>query len=138
MRGEAARSAARLTAASRKPAAGSTIEGQWIRLTPLAAYTDGAVHDLMFRLGLRPEMVAPEASGRPAGSRFGEPAVIASRATGEMLGILNNVELGDYPGVAGLVIYVDEQRSRAGYAMRRGSATSSAYSRLARPRSRWR
>jgi hypothetical protein len=103
--------------ATARPAAGSTIEGQWVRLTPVAAYTDGALQQLMFRLGLRPEMVAPEVGGRPVGSRFGEPAIITDGVTGEMLGIISNIELGEYPGVAGLVIYVDENRSRAGYAM---------------------
>jgi hypothetical protein len=104
-------------APTRKPAPSSTIEGQWVRLAPLAAYTNAAVDELMFRLGLRPEMVAPEMGGRPAGSRFGEPAIIADRISGQMLGVISNVELGEYPGVAGLVIYVDETRTRAGYAM---------------------
>lgn len=96
--------------------AGSTIEGQWIRLAPIGAYPEAAIHDLMFRLGLRAEMVAPGLGGMPAGSRFGEPAIIAARDTGEMLGVISNIELADYPGVAGLVIYVDEQ-TRPGRAM---------------------
>jgi hypothetical protein len=101
----------------RGPSAGSTIEGRWIRLVPLAAYPELAVADLMFRLGMRPEMVAPGGGGTPGGSRFGEAAVISGRETGEMFGILSNVELPDYPGVAGLVIYVDQERTRAGFAM---------------------
>lgn len=88
-----------------------------MRLSPLSAYTPDAVSKLLFHLGLRPEMVAPGPAGTPAGSRFGEPAIIADRRTGEMLGIISNVELGDFQGVAGLVIYVDEQRARGGYAM---------------------
>lgn len=103
--------------ARRATSPGGVIEGQWMRLAPVGAYTQEAMEDLQFRLGLRPEMVSPGLAGAPAGSRFGEAAVIASLASGEMLGILGNVELGDYPGVAALVIYVDEERARAGLAM---------------------
>ena len=98
--------------------AASTIDGNWIRLVPVAAYPDEAIEDLRFRLGLRPEMAAPGVDGRPAGSsRFGEAAVIADEWTGDLLGVIGNVEIGNFPGVAGLVIYVDEERTRAGYAM---------------------
>ncbi|MEA2644926.1 MAG: hypothetical protein QOE92_9 [Chloroflexota bacterium] len=103
--------------ARRATLARSTIEGNWIRLTPLDAYPPDALDDLRFRLGLRPEMVAPGAHGAIVGSRFGEPAIIADAGSGEMLGVISNVEIGEYPGVAGLVIYVDESRSRAGHAM---------------------
>jgi hypothetical protein len=96
---------------------GSVIDGRWVRLTPVAAYTPAAIADLMFRLGLRPEMGSPGFGITPVGSRFGEAAIIAQRESGEMLGMIGNVELADYPGVAGLVIYVDEKRARAGYAM---------------------
>ncbi|MEA2682381.1 MAG: hypothetical protein QOK05_709 [Chloroflexota bacterium] len=62
-------------------------------------------------------MVAPGHEGIPPGSRFGDAAVISVTETGEMLGIIGNIEIAEYPGVAGLVIYVDEKRARAGYAM---------------------
>jgi hypothetical protein len=104
--------------ALRAPSAGSLIPGQWVRLVPVSAYADAALAELRYRLGLRPEMVAPGVDGAPAGSsRFGEAAVIVDAATGAMLGVIGNEEIGDYPGVAALVIYVDEARTRAGYAM---------------------
>ncbi|HEV1997639.1 MAG TPA: GNAT family protein [Candidatus Dormibacteraeota bacterium] len=102
----------------RIPSPGSTIDGRWTRLVPVAAYTDTAIEDLRFRLGLRPEMVAPGIDGAAAGSsRFGDAAIIAEVGTGRPLGILGNVEIGDYPGVTGLVIYVDQENTRTGYAM---------------------
>jgi hypothetical protein len=95
----------------------STIEGHWVRLLPATAYAPAALEELMYRLGRLPEMVAPGMAGVPAGSRFGEPAIIVDTESGDALGVISNIELGDFPGVVGLVIYVDEQRARAGYAM---------------------
>jgi hypothetical protein len=92
--------------------------GRWVRLVPLAAFPSSAIDDLRVRLGLRPEMVAPGLEGAPVGgSRFGDAAVITDLHSGEMLGVIGNTEIGDYPGVAGLVIYVDENRVRLGHAM---------------------
>jgi RimJ/RimL family protein N-acetyltransferase len=95
----------------------STIDGAWVRLTSVAAHSPVAIEDLQYRLGLRAEMVAPGMEGTPAGSRFGDATIISDSDSGEMLGIIGNVEIADYPGVAGLVIYVDEHRARTGYAM---------------------
>ena len=106
-----------MASAQAAPSPRSVVGGQWVRLTPLDAHSPAAIEDLRYRLGLRPEMVAPGQEGTPTGSRFGDAAVISDATTGEMLGIIGNVELAEYPGVAGLVIYVDETRSRAGYAM---------------------
>jgi hypothetical protein len=96
----------------------SVLDGRWVRLVPLAAFPKAAIDDLRVRLGLHPEMVAPGLEGAPVGgSRFGDAAIITDLQTGEMLGVIGNTEIGDYPGVAGLVIYVDEQRVRVGHAM---------------------
>ena len=95
----------------------STLEGGPVRLTPLNAHNPASIEDLRYRLGLRAEMVAPGTEGTPTGSRFGDAAVIGDTRTSELVGIISNVEIAEYPGVAGLVIFVDEERVRAGFAM---------------------
>ena len=92
------------------------IAGHWISLEPLAEvdWRDVARLDEVRRR-------TPNLGGVPGrgdvSRRFGPAMVIRDRTSGGVIGLVENGEMTGYPGVAVVVIFVDQSLARPGVAM---------------------
>lgn len=94
-------------------APGSSMSGRWARLVDASSQSPEAVADLLATAALSPEMATPRVfSTMPVGSRFGHAALVTGVSSGELLGLITNVEPDDYPGVAVLTIFMDGRRAK--------------------------
>jgi RimJ/RimL family protein N-acetyltransferase len=91
-------------------------DGHWVSLVPLeeADWRDAShLEDIRRRT---PHLGS--ASGRADVSRrFGPAMVISDRRSGVAFGLIENGEMSGYPGVAVVVIFVDQSLARPGVAM---------------------
>jgi len=102
-----------VTAPARAVAPDSTVSGRFARLSDAASQPPQEIADLLATAALSPEMATPRVfSTVPVGSRFGHASLVTGVSSGELLGLITNVEAEHYPGVAVLTIFMDRRRAK--------------------------
>lgn len=92
------------------------LAGHWVSLEPLSPLNRPELERLELARALVPQMGGPHPL-EPVPRCFGPSMAIRANATGEVVGVIENGEMRGYPGVAVLVIFVDESRARPGCAL---------------------
>jgi hypothetical protein len=92
------------------------LSGTWVALEVVSPENQGEVSTLDVIRQRTPNLGG--AAGRRSELKSFAPAmVIRSRASGEALGLIENGEMIGYPGVAVVLIFVDQDRARPGFAL---------------------
>jgi len=92
------------------------IRGRWVTLEPVTASHSVELADLEQRRQLLPGLGGPYHTPNLA-SRYLPAMAVRENQDGRMIGLLETGELIGYPGVAGMLVYVEPELARPGGAM---------------------
>ena len=92
------------------------LSGSWVALEPIGPPNHDEASALMLVRRHTP-MLGGSSAGGHASHVYGAPMLIRDLKTADAIGIVENSQMAGYPGVAVVLIFVDQSRARPGIAM---------------------